>query len=217
MNQNTDVVFNQNGEVTDIATPADFGQGMAFLDPASMPDLDAAEVGFNIQPESIEFSAPGEKIRAVFNGFTTFNVKDQNNEGQYIPKKTAVLQTKNGIKINMGANLVKQLELVPTGTAIQVTYKGEEKTNGGRKVKMYEVMTLNVPRSNMPAPVQTKTPEQPAEQKPQYTNAQMASEYWAKVYSDEFKFTAKEGHDHLASCGNDFKMAIAALAPDFPF
>lgn len=217
MNPNTDVILNQNGEATDLTAPADFGQGMAFLDPASMPDLDAAEVGFNIQPESIEFNAPGEKIRAVFNGFTTFRVKDQANKGQYIDKKTAVLQTKNGIKINMGANLIKQLELVPAGTAIQITFKGEEKTNGGNKVKVYEVMTLNVPRSNVPAPVQVKQTALHVEQVPQYINSQMASQYWTLVYSDQYKFTEQEGKDHLAECGNDFKMAIAALSPDYPF
>ncbi len=162
MNTNEqEVIYNQHGEPTELAAPADFGNSLSFLNPSDMPDLDTAEVGFNIQPESIEFISVDQSIRAVFNGFTTFNVKDQVNEGQYVPRKTAVLQTKTGIKINMGANLIKQLDLIPVGTAIQITYKGEKKTNGGRKVKVYEVHTLNVPRSNF-APVSRPAPALPA-------------------------------------------------------
>jgi hypothetical protein len=54
----------------------------------------------------------------MFNGFTTFRVKDQANKGQYIDKKTAVLQTNNGIKINMRdqdaavANLARYLGMM---------------------------------------------------------------------------------------------------------
>lgn len=166
----TEVILNQHGEPTELTAPADFGNGLSFLNPTDMPDLDAAEVGFNIQPESVEFKTEGETLRAVFNGFTTFNVKDQVNEGQYVPRKTAVLQTKSGIKINMGANLLKQLDLIPVGTAIQITYRGEQKTNGGRKVKVYEVHTLNVPRMNVGTLPQLKAatpaPSQPDEPKP---------------------------------------------------
>ena len=204
-----EIVLNQDGEETALVKPENFGAGMAFVNPSDMPDLDAAEVGFNIQPESYEFKTEGETLRAVFNGFTTFNVKDQNNEGQYIAKKTAVLQTRHGIKINMGANIIKQLELVPVGSAIQITYKGEQKTNGGRKVKVYEVHMLNVPRANVPAlptaPALVKTDE------PKFTNTQRATEYWTLVYSPKWKFSEDEGKAHLASCGNDFAAAISAL------
>jgi hypothetical protein len=152
MNQiiTNDEVLNQHGEETGIIAPENFNTGMAFLNPAEMPDLDSAEVGFNIQPESIEFEKEGESLRAIFNGFTTFKVKDKQNKGSYIDKQTAVLQTKNGIKINMGANLLKQLALIPVGTAIQITYKGKTRTNGGNDVKVYEVVTLKVPQVNVP-------------------------------------------------------------------
>lgn len=150
-----EVILNQNGEPTDLAAPADFGKGLAFFNPDQMPNLDEAEVGISIQPESIEFKNPGDNIRAVFNGFTELKVKDQVNKGQYVYRKTAVLQTKTGVKINMGANLLKQLAFVPVGTAVQITYKGEEKTGSGNKVKVYDVHLLNVPRVNVPVVSQT--------------------------------------------------------------
>lgn len=213
---NNEIVLNQDGEETALVKPENFGNGMAFLNPAEMPDLEAAEIGFNIQPESYEFKTEGETLRAIFNGFTTFNVKDQNNEGQYIAKKTAVLQTRHGIKINMGANIIRQLELVPVGSAIQITYKGEQKTNGGRKVKVYDVHMLNVPRANIPAPVVVETKPDPKPEAPTYTNTQRATEYWSLVYSAKWKFTEDEGHAHLKSCGNDFAAAISALVdPQF--
>lgn len=162
----TEIILNQDGEPTDLVAPADFGNGLAFLNPSDMPDLDAAEVGFNIQPESLEFKTPGQSARAVFNGFTLLKVKDQNRPGEYVDREAAVLQMKTGVKINMGANLLKQLKLIPTGTAVQITFKGEEKTNGGRNVKVYDVHILNVARANIapiaktaPAPAPTKQDE----------------------------------------------------------
>lgn len=156
------VILNQDGEPTDLNAPADFGNGLSFLNPSDMPDLDAAEVGFNIQPESMEFTTPGQSARAIFNGITFLKVKDQAHPGEYLERETAVLQTKTGIKINMGANLVKQMKFIPVGTAIQIVYKGEEPTNGGRKVKVYDVNLLNVARANVPpmpkhAPAQVET------------------------------------------------------------
>lgn len=211
-----DEILNQDGEVTEVSAPVDFGNDLSFLNPADMPDLETAEIGFNIQPESIEFKTVGDSIRAVFNGFTTFQVKDKVNKGGYLPKRTAVLQTKTGIKINMGANLVKQLELVPVGTAIQITYKGEQKTNSGNEVKVYEVITLNVPRVNIPAIHNQPQLTQPApvEKKPQFKNAFLSTDYWNKA--NELRFTRQEGLDHLAECGNDFEEAIARLTGELP-
>jgi hypothetical protein len=166
MNEQTDIILNQDGETTDLAVPDNFGHGLSFLNPSDMPDLDQAEVGFNIQPESMEFKNAGETLRAVFNGFTFLKVKDKVNKGQYTEKQAAVLQTKTGVKINMGANLLKQLALVPVGTAVQITYKGLERTNNGNDVKVYDVNLLNVPRTNVapahvtqkPAPVVQPAP-----------------------------------------------------------
>jgi hypothetical protein len=150
----TAIVLNQDGQETDLLAP----DGLAFLNPADMPDLDNAEVGYSLTAESLEFKNPGEFVRAIYNGITTVKVKDQANPGKYVDHEAVVLQAKTGIKLNLGANLLKQLKLVPIGTAVQVTYKGEEPTNGGRKVKVYEVNALNVARSHVPAPVAQPKP-----------------------------------------------------------
>jgi hypothetical protein len=164
MNAQNEIILNQDGEQTDLAVPENFGHGLSFLNPSDMPDLEAAEVGFNIQPESIEFKEVGASIRAVFNGFTYLKTKDQANKGQYIDKQAAVLQTNTGVKINMGANLLKQLALIPVGTAVQITFRGEEKTNSGNKVKVYDVHLLNVPRANVaPATQRPAAPPPPSE------------------------------------------------------
>jgi len=170
MNTIHEPILNQEGEVTDVVAPSDFGAGLSFFNPTDMPDLDAAEKGINIQPESIEFTKEGESLRAVFNGFTTLQVKDKVNVGSYVDRRAAVLQTKTGIKINMGANLLKQLDLIPVGTAVQITYKGEQKTNSGNKVKTYDVHLLNVPRVNIPAIV--SKPQLPTRNEPQQEEAQ---------------------------------------------
>jgi len=185
--------------------------GIALVNPADMPDLDEAEEGFNVQAEGIEFKEVGQRIRAVFNGITLFQTKDQQNPGEYVDRETAILQTKDGIRTNMGANLVKQLKMLPPGTAVQITYKGEQKSKGGRNVKVYEVKTLKVPRLNV-APVgrQIAAVSGPSREKTQFTNTNRASEYWNTVYN-QFKFSEQEGKDHLALFENDFAKAIDAL------
>jgi len=205
---NEEIVVNQNGEQTDLTVPHDFGNGLAFMNPSDLPDLDSAEVGFNIQPESIEFKVVGESIRGIFNGFTTFKVKDKKNKGQYQDRKTVVLQTKQGIKINMGANLVKQFELVPVGTAVQITYQGEQRTNSGNDVKIYNVHVLNVKGGKplQPAPIVTK-PALTAE--PKFTNVEHSTAFWTKA--SELKMTHEEGIAHLAEFNNDMYAALVAL------
>jgi hypothetical protein len=206
-----EIVLNQNGEQTDLTVPHDFGNGLAFLNPSDMPDLENAEVGFNIQPESIEFKTVGESIRGIFNGFTTFKVKDKVNKGQYLDRKTVVLQTKHGVKINMGANLVKQFELVPVGTAVQITYQGEQRTNSGNDVKIYDVHVLNVKGVSSPRAVQSPAPQPTQSQKaePKFTNIEHATSFWTKA--SELKMTHEEGLAHLAEYNNDMYAALVAL------
>lgn len=206
-----EMIVSSTGEITELEKPADFGQGLAFLNPSEMPDLETAEVGMSIQPEYIEFNVAGESIRAVFNGIGHITTKDQKNAGQYKQLPAVVLQTKDGVKLNAGASLVNQFANILPGTAVMVTYKGKEKTKGGNEVKTYDVRLLNVARANVPVqPVKVA----PQIEKPKFVNQQMASEYWTLVYSPAFKFTEQDGLDHLAACGNDFKIAIAALQPD---
>lgn len=203
-------ILNEQGEETGVVTPNSFGEGLSFVSPDAMPDLEEAELGFNIQPQSVEFTAPGEKMRAVYTGVTVLQVKDQNNPGKYINREAAVLQAKGGIFINMGANLVKQLQLLPPGTPVQITYNGEEQTKSGRKVKTYEVVTLRVPSLKI-APVGHQiAPRVPVPPKIEYKNAHLASEYWSRVKKD-FRFSEQEGKDHLAEFENDFAKALEGL------
>jgi hypothetical protein len=195
MNEQTDIILNQDGEQTDLAVPDNFGHGLSFLNPSDMPDLDKAEVGFNIQPESMEFKEVGQTLRAVFNGFTYLKTKDKANKGQYTEKRAAVLQTKTGVKINMGANLLKQLDLIPVGTAVQVTYKGEDVTNSGNKVKVYDVNLLNVPRANIAVPAAPARPR--PEQAPVVTQSSTNGE---RIWSVAQKAVLIES----GSAANDF-------------
>lgn len=208
----TDEILTQDGETTELAKPDDFGKGMAFLNPAEMPDLDTAEVGFNIQPEYHEFINAGDTLRAVFNGISHIMTKDQAHPGQYKQIPAVVLQNKDGVKLNAGASLVSQFERLMPGTAVQITYKGTEKTKSGNNVKTYEIRLLNVPRANVPA--MTAIPATTAQvSKPQYQNMNRKDEYWRLVA--QMKLTNEEGNDHLKEFGFDFAAALEALKPGF--
>lgn len=209
MNENTEMIVSSNGEPTELMKPDDFENGMAFINPDEMPDLESAEVGINIQPEYLEFQKEGESVRAVFNGIGKITTKDKLNPGQYKEIDAVVIQTKTGIKLNAGANLVSQFRNIRPGTAVQITYAGETRTKNGNDVKTYEVRLLNVPRVNVPA-------AKPEIQKPKYQNQQRATEYYTLAYSEKFKFSQEEANEHLAACGNDFSKAIEALNGD-PF
>lgn len=210
-----ETIVTQDGEVTELTKPEDFGRGMAFLNPADMPDLDAAEVGINIQPQYFEFINTGDSLRGVFNGISTITTKDRKT-GEYKQIPAVVLQNKEGVKLNAGASLVSQFEKLMPGTAVQVTYKGKEKTKSGNEVKTYDVRLLNVARVNVPVAVQPQLPriEKPEAPKTVYTNSQRASEYWSLAYN-KIHLTEEEGHAHLAEFGNDFTAAIDALMPGF--
>lgn len=155
-----EMILNQDGEVTDIVAPADFGNGLSFLNPSEFPDLDNVEVGISLKPDYMEFTSAGEFIRGIFNGLTEITTKDQAHPGQYKTIPAAVVQTKDGVKLNSGANLIGQLRNAQPGIAIQITYKGLEVTGSGNKVKAYDVRLLNVPRANV-APAVVARPALP--------------------------------------------------------
>lgn len=211
--QNENAIVTQNGEVTELEKPEDFGHGMAFLNPEEMPDLEEAEVGINVQPEYFEFKQIGDSLRAVFNGITTIQTKDQMNPGEYKQIPAVVLQNRDGVKLNAGASLVSQFERLLPGTAVQISYKGTEKTKSGNNVKTYEVRLLNVKRVNVPVLPRKSEIQEP--QKPKFTNNQRATEFWSLAYG-KCKFTEQDGLDHLSACDNDFAKAIEALeSPQF--
>ena len=207
-------IVSTTGETTELTTPENFGQGMTFVNPAEMPDLDKAEVGFNIKPEYHEFVNVGDTLRAVYNGIGKIKTKDRQNEGQYKDIPAVILQNKDGVKLNAGASLVSQFENIPTGVSVQITYKGKEKTKNNNEIKAYEVRLLNVPRINMLTSTHPQLEEhKPAEKKPVFKNTFLSTEYWMKA--NELRFTHEEGMAHLAEFGNDFEEALAKLVGDF--
>ena len=221
MNPYDDEILNEEGEATGVAAPNNFGEGMSFINPAEFPDLEEAEVGFNIQPQSVEFTEVGQTLRAVFIGITILNVKDQNNPGEYVQRETAVLQARDGIKINMGANLVKQIKLLPPGTPVQITYKGEVKTNGNRKVKEYDIVTLRVPGlkpapagrqipAGNPAPVRPGPAAPPPVTPIPFKSLDSKDAYYHAAYK-VMRFSPEEARDHLKECDWDFKKALDAF------
>jgi len=122
------------------------------------------------------------------------------------------LEQDNNIKIFLAFK-----KLIP-GTAVQITYKGTEKTKSGMNVKTFEVRLLNVARMSIPVPETiTKQPqlEQRVEEKskPKFKNSFMSTEYWTKA--NELKLTHEEGMDHLAEFGNDFEEALAMLTSPY--
>jgi len=112
--------------------------GLAFMDPADIPDLDECEEGANLNRVYKEFTQPGQTERAIFCGFST--MPSQNGE-ELVP--VAVFQNKHEVWGNGGASLVQQLEKIPQGTPVQVKFVGEEKTKKNFKVKKFEVRLLN--------------------------------------------------------------------------
>jgi hypothetical protein len=210
MNENTEMIVSSTGEETELSAPADFGNGLAFLNPEEMPDLESADVGINIQPEYVEFINVGDKIRAVYNGITHITTKDKQNPGEYKKIEAVVMQTKDGVKLNAGASLVNQFRNLRPGTAVQVTYSGKEKTKSGNEVKTYDVRLLNVPRVNVP---ESHPAPAVVVNKPQYKNMEKKDAYWKMV--SEVRLTNQEGNDHLAEFNYDFSAALDALTPEY--
>lgn len=196
---------------TDEELPAapDFGREMAFLNPSEMPDLDNAEVGISIEPKYHEFVL-GQSVRGIFNGIGHITKKNDNGEG-YTDVPAIVFQTKDGVKLNAGASLVNQMRNIPPGTAVQITYSGQEKTGNGYKVNKFDVRLLNVPRVNVP--VRSPAPQITAAATPQYKNIAHKNDYWKMV--NELRMTNQEGNDHLKEFGYDFAAAYEALVPGF--
>jgi hypothetical protein len=116
-----------------------------YIDPANMPDLDKMDEGINIESQYWEVRTPGETKRGVLVGWSKF-------DGKNGPVDQVIMQNKDGIWRCAGANLVQQMRPLPLGTAVQVTFAGEERTGKGFKVNKFTVKLLN----QKPAPV---TPE----------------------------------------------------------
>src|SRR5262245_24916690 len=91
-----------------VATPDP--ESMAFVLPADMPDLEAAEVGMSIEQKYYEFTQAGQSVRAVFNGFKSI-ISKKDGERKEIP--AIVFQNREGVFLNSGASLVGQFRNIP--------------------------------------------------------------------------------------------------------
>ena len=96
---------------------------MAYIAPADLPDLEAAEAGFSLEAKYLKFSNPGQSVRVVFNGFTTIR---KNENGEVKPMTAAVLQNRDGLFLNATSNILDQLSRVPSGTAVQPVPDGAD-------------------------------------------------------------------------------------------
>jgi hypothetical protein len=131
-------------EPTELLVPQN--SGVAFLDPANFPDLDEAEVGVSMETKYFEFNQPDMVVRAIFNGLGVMKKRNASGELDEIP--AIYFQTKDGVYLNGGDNLVEQLRHVKAGTPIQITYLGKQTTKSGNKVNKFDVRLLNVKPTN---------------------------------------------------------------------
>lgn len=116
--------------------------GIEFLNPADFPDLDEAEEGISLETKYFEFNVPGLIVRAIFNGIGV--MKKRNSVGNLEEIPAVYFQTKDGVYLNGGDNLVNQLQHVKPGTPIQITYIGKQKTASNNNVNKFDVKVLNL-------------------------------------------------------------------------
>lgn len=198
---NTSIVT-QSNQPTDLIE-RDNGEHLAFVNPADMPDLEAAETGMMLEKKYYEFKEAGQTVRAIYNGMQTITSK-KNDEEKQVP--AIVFQNKDGVFLNSGASLVDQFSSIPSGTPVEIKFTGKEKTKSGNYVNKFEVRLLNVS-------VKTHVAKQTSKEKfipDQFKNAFLSTKYWEKAYS--MKFTEQDGLDHLAASNNDFEEALAGLS-----
>jgi len=135
-------IVTTDGKQTELLAPKQLEKGIEILNPSDFPDLDNADVGISIETKYREFNTPGEIIRAVFNGIGKMSKRDSVGNMQELP--AAYFQTKEGVFLNGGDNLVNQLSHIPAGTPVQIKYVGKVKTSGGHNVNKFEVNILSL-------------------------------------------------------------------------
>ena len=139
MENQEEYLVDTDGETSALLAPQK--NELSYLNPANLPNLDTAEVGFSLEATYKKFAVANEVFRAVFNGFTTIR---KNENGEIKPMTAAVLQNKDGLFLNSTSNILDQLQRVPAGTAVQITYTGDQKTAAGYNVKKFDIRVLNV-------------------------------------------------------------------------
>jgi hypothetical protein len=140
------IIKDTNGAATELVVSPKKFEGLAFMSPDDIPDLNTATVGTSLAPQYYQgFVKAGDSLRAIYNGMTI--IKSRKNIAPGAPAKeieTVVFQNRDGVFLHSGANLVSQLRGYPVGKPIQITFIGEEKTGSGNKINKFEVRVLNV-------------------------------------------------------------------------
>lgn len=111
--------------------------------------LTQAKPTVTITPSPLIFEKPGEKWRGLYLGQKHFDKTDsQTGEIKTIP----VAHFFDGTKVlfNMGAQLTRAMQDVPTGVSVEIQLT-ELKANkhGGGKTKIYAVTPLDIPRIDL--------------------------------------------------------------------
>lgn len=140
LNRELEAIQTEEGKTTELLAPAR-PVGIEILNPADFPDLDEAEEGISLETKYKEF-VQGEIVRAIFNGMGKMSKRNQDGSMSELP--AVYFQTKTGVFLNGGDNLVNQLMHVRAGTPIQITFLGKQKTNSGNNVNKFDVKILNV-------------------------------------------------------------------------
>ena len=146
LNEELERIHTEDGKETELLAPKQLDSGISILNPADFPDLDEAEVGVSLETKYFEFNQPNTTVRAIFNGVGI--MKKRNAATGELDEIPAVyFQTKEGVFLNGGDNLVEQLRHLPAGTPIQIIYIGKVKTKSGNNVNKFDIRVLNVAKT----------------------------------------------------------------------
>ena len=196
---NNDLIVTDSGEPTELTAP-NFGDGLTFLNPAEMPDLEQAEAGMSIEPKYLEFKSTDQKIRAIFNGMTTIKTKNRQT-GELEDKPAIVLQSRDGIFLNAGASLVNQMNRLRPGTPVEVKYLGTERTASGNNVNKFDVRMLNIG---------TSRPRVEGKPKQDKSITDYVTAFWSRA--KELNLSDDEAKSVLKNNGGSFANAYEAIS-----
>lgn len=174
---------------------------LSYLNPSEVPDLDSAEVGFSLEAKYLKFSTEGQTVRAIYNGMTQINKKEN---GVIEKMQAAVLQNKEGLFLNSTSNILDQLARIPSGTAIQIVYTGDEKTSNGYNVKKFDIRVLNVGKKGTPTP----TPVTEKAEKKDYVTL-----FWTAI--KELRLSEVEASQLLQEANGNFEKAYLSVSSPF--
>lgn len=164
-------ILDSNGQPTGMQPSMAFATNLQELEA-----LENAEAGPSLAPRYFKFEQPGQTLRGIFCGLQNVR-KTQNGQTNWMT--VVVIQNKDGVWLNAGANLLPQFDHVPQGAPVEIKFTGKQQTKSGNTVFQYVVTmlraTVNValtgaapsltaPQSQPALPMQAETEEEPTVQ-----------------------------------------------------